>query len=98
MYVGAIHEITNPETAFPRGEKLMRGEGAPDGTRVLQFYPASDGSKVLCLWESETVADVQGYVDDVLGDAAHNTSFEINSDQAFSERPLGLPVSLTTEA
>ena len=39
-------------TAFARGERLQRGEGAPQGTRVLQFYPSQDGTLVTCLWES----------------------------------------------
>lgn len=70
-------------------------EGAPNGTRVLQFYPAADGSSVLCLWETTSVDAVQRYADDVLGDASANRSFEVNAEQAFSERPLGIRESAT---
>ena len=31
------HKIKNPEAAFARGEKLMRSEGAPTGTRVVEL-------------------------------------------------------------
>ena len=40
--------------------------------------------------ESESVADVQGYVDDALGEASVNTCWEVEGDQAFADRPLGL--------
>lgn len=91
MYVIALHEIANPETAFPRGQALMTGQGAPAGTRVLQFLPSTDASRVTCLWETNSASDVQGYVDDTLGDSSINTCYEVESAQAFAERPLGLP-------
>lgn len=98
MYVIAQHEIRNPETAFPRGEKLIRGDDAPDGVRVLQFFPSRDASSVSCLWEAPAVEDVQEYVDSVLGDASRNTCYEVDSGQAFAERPIGLPASATADA
>lgn len=90
MYVVVNHTIHNPETAFPRGARMIAGEGTPEGVRVLQFYPARDGSAVACLWESGSVADVQEYVDESLGDSATNHCFEVDAEQAFFERPLGL--------
>ncbi|HET8822319.1 MAG TPA: hypothetical protein VFM57_12280 [Thermoleophilaceae bacterium] len=93
MYVVAQHEIKDQKTAFSQGEKLIRNEGAPEGVRGLQFYPSTDGSAVTCLWEAESVEAVQGYVDSTLGDSSQNTCYEVDADQAFAERPLGLPVS-----
>ena len=93
MYVIVQHEIKNPQVAFSRGEKLVTGNGAPAGVRVLQFYPSSDASAVTCLWEADTVKSVQDYVDSTLGDASENTSYEVNPSQAFAERPEGLPAS-----
>jgi hypothetical protein len=90
MYVIAHHHFTDPATAFARGEKLIKNEGVPAGTRGLQFYPNRDGSEAICLWETESVADVQTYVDDTLGDASVNTCWEVNGEAAFSDRPLGL--------
>jgi hypothetical protein len=90
MYVVVNHRFTNPESAFARGEQLIKNEGAPDGVRGLQFYPARDGSGATCLWEANSVADVQRYVDTVLGDASENTSYEVNAEQAFSRQPLGI--------
>jgi len=98
MYVVVQHQITNPETAFARGQRLISGDGAPSRVKVLQFYPSSDLSKVTCLWESGSVEAVQAWVDSTLGDASDNVCYPVAEDRAFAERPLGLPATpaLTT--
>ncbi len=93
MYVVAQHQIKDPQVAFPRGERLIKGEGAPAGARVLQFYPGSDGSAVSCLWEADSVEAIQRYVDDTMGDSSENACYEVDLEKAFAERPLGLPES-----
>jgi hypothetical protein len=93
MYVVVQHHIKNPETAFPRGQRLISGQGAPESARVLQFYPSADLTEVTCLWESDSVESIQGYVDTTLGDSSENTCYAVAPDQAFAERPLGLPAT-----
>lgn len=39
MYVVVQHRIKDPQTAFARGEKLIKNEEAPEGVRGLQFLP-----------------------------------------------------------
>jgi hypothetical protein len=90
MYVIVIHQFQDTQTAFARGERLVMNEGAPPGVRGLQFYPATDGSTAACLWESDSVEAIQAYVDSTLGDSSVNTCFEVDSEQAFAEQPLGL--------
>ena len=90
MYVVVLHDIVNPEVAFPRGQRLMTGDGAPAGVRVLQFYPSTDAARVTCLWESPSVDAVQGYADETLGDSSINTCYEVDDTQAFAERPLAI--------
>lgn len=90
MYVVVQHRIINPSTAFSRGERLIKAEGAPDGARNLQFYPSRDRSAVTCLWEAPSVDVMQKYVDEVLGNASENTCYAVDSEQAFARQPLGL--------
>lgn len=90
MYVVVQHQIRDTETAFARGARLQVGEGAPEGGRVLQFLPATDSSRVTCLWEAASVESIQQYVDDVLGASSINICYEVNAEPAFAERPLGL--------
>lgn len=98
MYVIVQHEIKDPQAAFARGERLIKGEGAPTGARALQFYPSRDGSAVSCLWEADSVEAIQQYVDDTLGDSSENKCYEIDAEKAFAERPLGLPESAAVGA
>jgi hypothetical protein len=98
MYVVVQHQIKDQQAAFSRGEKLIKNEGAPAGVRGLQFYPSTDGSAVTCLWEAESVEQIQEYVDSTLGDSSLNTSYEVNAEHAFAERPLGLAATPTIAA
>ena len=68
--------------------RLQRGEGAPSGTRVLQFLPSQDGTLVTCLWESDAVEDVQSYVDETLGDASVNLCYPVELPAAFAQMQL----------
>jgi hypothetical protein len=90
MFVVVQHQLTNPAAALARGERLMSGEGAPSGTRVLQFLPSQDGNLVTCLWESASVADVQSYVDETLADTSINLCYAVEVSAAFAEAPVGL--------
>ena len=90
MYVVVLHRIKNAQTAFARGERLMKNEGAPSGVRVLQFYPSRDRSTVTCLWEAPAVGPVQAYVDATLGDASENTCYDVDAEFAFARQPLGV--------
>ena len=98
MYVIVHHQLTDPPTAFARGEQLIKGEGAPAGVRVLQFFPGRDGSMVTCLWETPSVSAVQGYVDATLGDASDNQCYEVDADQAFARPASGISAEPTVPA
>jgi hypothetical protein len=90
MYVVVQHQIKDPQTAFSRGERLIKNEGAPEGVSGLQFYPSQDGSAVTCLWEAPSVDAIQNYVDATLGDSSHNLCYEVNAEQAFARQPVGI--------
>jgi len=94
MLVVVQHQLTDPPTAFARGERLKRGDGAPEGTRVLQFYPSSAGTAVTCLWESTSVEEVQSYVDATLGDASVNVCYEVDAEKAFADHPPRIAASV----
>ena len=85
MYVIVQHELTDPPTAFERGQRLMVGADAPAGVRVLQFLPSRGGDAVTCVWQAEAVASVQIYVDDTLGDASINRCYEVDAEHAFAD-------------
>ena len=98
MYVVAQHQFKDSQTAFSRGERLIKNEGAPPGVHGLQFYPSRGGSAATCLWEADSVGAVQEYVDSTLGDSSENSCYEVDAEQAFAARPLGLPELAATGA
>jgi hypothetical protein len=98
MFVIVWHELVDSPTAFARGERLKRGEGAPSGTRVLQFYPGTDGRSVTCLWESTSVDDVQSYVDETLAESSRNTCYAVEEGVAFADLPVGIARSAAAVA
>jgi hypothetical protein len=93
MHVVVQHQLTDPQAALARGERLVKNEGAPAGVRGLEFYPAQDGSAVTCLWEAPSVDVVQRYVDSTLGDASVNVCYAVNDELAFASRPAGIAES-----
>ena len=91
MYVVVQHQFKDPQTAFARGEKLIKNEGAPAGVRGPAVLPEPrTGPSATCLWEADSVEAIQGYVDSTLGDSSVNTCYEVDTEQAFAEQPLGL--------
>jgi hypothetical protein len=90
MYVVVQHQFKDPQVALARGEKLIKNEDAPAGVKGLQFYPSQDRARAACLWEADSVADVQGYVDATLGDSSDNTCYEVDAELAFARQPLGI--------
>ena len=90
MLVVVQHQLVDPPTAFVRGERLKRAEGAPEAARVLQFLPSRDGTLVTCLWESESVDDLQSYVDETLGDSSANLCYAVEERAAFAQLPTGM--------
>ena len=95
MYVIVQHRFIDPQVAFSRGEKLIKNEDAPPGVKGLQFYPSRDRSAATCLWEADSVADVQGYVDSTLGDSSENTCYEVAAELSFARQPLGIAETAT---
>jgi hypothetical protein len=79
MFVVVHHTITDAETAFARGEKLLAGNGAPPGVRVREFLPSRDRADVFCLWEGDSLEEVRDYVDATLGDSSENAYFEVDA-------------------
>ena len=82
MFIVVHHTITDPETAFERGQDLLAGNNAPPSVRVREFYPSRDNADVVCLWEGNSLAEVSDYVNATLGDSSENAYFEVDADIA----------------
>lgn len=85
MHVVIQHRITDPEKFFA-GDPEQAATGGPPGVRGRQFLVSEDKSAAVCLWEADSVETLRGYMEELTGDSAENTYFEV--DPAMS---MGLP-------
>ena len=85
MQIVAQHRITDPEKFFSMDAEEVAG-GGPAGVQGRQFFPSSDGTVAVCLWEADSIDSLRDYLDPATAGAAENTYFEIDTDRA-----MGLP-------
>ena len=89
MYVVARHRITDAERFFTVA--AAAAEEAPPGVYGRQFCPSQDLTEAVCLWEAESVAVVESYLDSLIADAAENAYFPVDLEHA-----IGIPTPIVT--
>jgi len=82
MHIVAIHEISEPRTFWGAAE----GMSLPDGTSLHSVIPNEDGTRAVCVWESDSVDTVRDFVDGSVGQISNNEFFAVNEQNA-----VGLP-------
>jgi hypothetical protein len=82
MYVIAIHSISDPQ-AFWGGQLDM-----PEGTTLPVAIPNTDGTRGVCIWESDSVDTVRNLVESAAGQVSTTDYFEVDAQNA-----QGLPTS-----
>ena len=76
MHVIAIHSISDPERFWAGSPDL------PDGTTLSSALPNTDGTRGVCIWESDSVDTVQQIVDGATGEISSNEFYEVNAQNA----------------
>ena len=92
MHVVVQHRINDPERFFS-GDPQEIAESGPSGVRGRQFFPSTDRTTAVCLWEGDSIDAVRDYVDSLTGDSSQNTYFEVNTEYA-----MGLPEAASARA
>ena len=85
MYIVAQHRIKDPARFWSANPQ---GPGAPT---LHAAYPSNDKTNGVCLWESDSIDALRDSLDNLVGDAAVNTYFEVDAGVA-----VGLPESAMT--
>jgi hypothetical protein len=80
MHVIAIHTISDPQKFWSTAEQA-EGE-MPQGTSLHSAIPNRDGSRAVCVWESDSVDTVRDFVDRLVGDVSENEFFEADAQNA----------------
>ena len=86
MYVTAIHDISDPAKFWEAADETP----IPEGIVLHDVFPNDDGTRAVCLWESDSVDAVKDLVDGAVGDVSQNEFYGVNTKNA-----QGLPASAT---
>jgi hypothetical protein len=85
MLIIAQHtNITDPETFWAKAQTVV--SSAPEGTKVHSVYPSQDGKTGTCVWEGNSVGEIQNFLDEAAAGIATNYCYEVNEKIA-----VGLP-------
>ena len=91
MHVVVQHRITDPKKF---SELDVAGIAAgPSGTHAYQFFPSTDATAAVCLWETDSIDALRGYLDPATAGVMENRYFEVDSEHA-----LGLPTPAAAAA
>ena len=82
MLVIAHHFVQNPEF-WSTAQRLMAESGVPQDLKLHAVYPSTDGKTGTCLWEANSAADVQDYLDKNLSQFANNVTYEVDEAAAM---------------
>jgi hypothetical protein len=85
MLVIAHHNISNPERFWSVAAEVTKE--LPGNLKVLSVFPATDTKTGTCLWQADSVQEVQDFLDKNAGQYARNFCYEVNEAKS-----LGLPV------
>jgi hypothetical protein len=80
MFIAIIHEIHDAAKFQKRAEDVFP---LPEGLRVHHFFPATDLSQAVCLYEAPSVEGVQAYLDQALGDSSTQHYFPVAAEQGI---------------
>lgn len=90
MLIIAHHNINRPEEFWNAAKEITKN--LPAGLKLHGVYPAADTKTGTCLWEADTVQEVQKFLDNNAGKFAKNFCYEVNVKES-----MGLP-SIKLEA
>jgi len=76
MHVVAIHTIRDPEAFF----RAIEAEPLPRGMALHTTLPNEDSSRMVCLWEADTLEAVEQLVNRTVGEFSENEFYAVRPD------------------
>jgi len=84
MLIIAHHNISRPEDFWNAAKEITKN--LPGTLKLHGVYPSKDLITGTCLWEANSVQEVQHFLDKVAGKFAKNFCYEVNVKDS-----VGLP-------
>lgn len=83
MYIVVNHHINNPEDFWASAQRNLPNLPEAGVQRVLNIFPNQTMDKATCVWEADSIEDLQRYLQEKLGSASHDACFQINEATAM---------------
>jgi hypothetical protein len=80
MYVLCTHTVRDPREFWSRAAQAL--PNLPDGIRIHNVYPNTDGSRGVALWEGDSLEHVRAFVDGATRDVSENDFFAVRAENA----------------
>ena len=84
MIVTIKHTIANPDEFWKRAQASL--PNLPKGLKVHAVMPESSMKNAICVWESETLEQLKGYIEKEVGDISKNEFMVVHEPAA-----MGIP-------
>jgi hypothetical protein len=84
MLIIAHHNVSKPEEFWGAAKEITKN--LPGTLKLHGVYPSTDTRSGTCLWEANSVQEVQQFLDKKTGQLAKNFCYEVNVKES-----MGLP-------
>ncbi len=84
MLVIAHHNIHDTESFWNITQEKMKK--LPKELKLHAVYPSADLRTGTCIWEADSVHEIQTFIDEYSGRFSNNLCYEVNAEESF-----GLP-------
>jgi hypothetical protein len=83
MFIVVNHNIKNPAEFWASAQKSL--PNLPEGgvKRVLQVLPSNDMTQASCLWEADSIEELDAYLRSKVADWSSETYYELKADAAM---------------
>lgn len=89
MHTVIHHTIRNSakwDESTRRIMSMIEKQTLPKGLKPLEYLPSTDGSKAVCVWETDSLGALKDFMDRETQGVAQNDYFEVKVENA-----IGLP-------
>ncbi len=86
MFISVHHQINDPGQFWASAQRSLPKLPEPGVQRVINVFPSTDMREATCIWEADSIEELDKYLRDKVSNWSKETYFEINAVNA-----VGLP-------
>jgi len=86
MIIVVNHKVNNPQDFWASAQQSLPELPVAGVQRILQVLPNGDLTEATCLWEANSIHELDSYLRSKVGNWSQETYYEVNTAAA-----MGLP-------